>query len=203
MPIPFAQKEFWCDTPMLRVPISKIFVVKKGALSVAKIQGKNRFQEFIAHQLFRSNNDDVIANQYLMLISNRVLKNVNLYTLNYDAVRFYLKDREYISELKKIVFPIIDPLSGHPDCHELLTLNDSVAIRKCEHYNRWELWESRSGMLFGINQIYKDVIELLSKSKSRQQLQRELPNITEDELEQVIGSLLSLNIIVKKTSKEH
>ncbi|HCL01555.1 MAG TPA: hypothetical protein DHW61_03930 [Lachnoclostridium phytofermentans] len=198
MPIPFAQKEFWCDASSLRVPIANIFVVKKGELSVTEIQGKSRFQEFIAHQLFRSNNDDVIANQYLMLISNKILKSVKLYNLTYDPVRFYSKDREYITELKSKIFPVSGLLSNNSNFDESLVLNDSIAIRRCEHYNRWELWESRSGMLFGINQVCKDIIDLLTQCRTRQQLQKELPNTSKEELEQIISSMLSSNIIINK-----
>jgi len=79
-----------------------------------------------------------------------------------------------------------------------LVLNDSIAIRRCEHYNRWELWESRSGMLFGINQVCKDIIDLLTQCRTRQQLQKELPNTSKEELEQIISSMLSSNIIINK-----
>lgn len=195
MPIPFAQKEFWWDNPNTKTKIKKICIVQKGELSLKRLNSETGFQQILPHQLARSSGNDKLIDQCIILSINRLLTRTPIYFFKYEAALFYKKDREYINEVKRLLFMSDfqqETMHVKPDMY---VLPRNIGIRKCVHYNRWEIWDSHNSFLYGADQVIGEILQHLSQPKSFQQLRDALPQISVTQMQNYLECLLLSNII--------
>ena len=197
-PIPFAQKEYWFDLDKTKFPLNSVFIVEKGEFKINQIGGKEKFQKFVQHQLFRSNNDDISVNQALMFLVHKIMKQIGIYQINYEAKQFYIKNRRYVYEVKKALKEITEK-NFDSNKHTINYFkNSNIAIRKCDYYDKWELWDATHEMLYGINEDY---VRLLDAIPSRLSVNKDsLIELGFDKeiLELMLQNLITANLIYIK-----
>lgn len=197
-PIPFAQKEYWFDLDKTKFPLNSVFIVQKGEFEIEQIVGKEKFQKFVQHQLFRSNNDDISLNQALMFLVQKIMKQIPIYQINYEAKQFYKKNRRYVYEVKKTIKKITEKKFDSNKYTINYFKNSNLTIRKCDYYDKWELWDATHEMLYGINEDY---VKLLDAIPSRVSVNKDsLIELGFDKeiLELMLQNLISANLIYIK-----
>lgn len=197
-PIPFAQKEYWFDLDKTKFPLNSVFVVQKGEFTINPIFGKEKFQKFVQHQLFRSNNDDISLNQALMFLIQKIIKRINVYQINYEAKQFYVKNRRYVHEVKKAIKGITKEKHDSNKYTINYVKNPNIAIRKCDYYDKWELWDATNEALYGVNEDYVRLLDAIPFGMSIKRDGLFELGFDKETLELMLQNLISTNLIYIK-----